>query len=418
MTVLVVGSGGREHVICAKLARSPLVTKLFCAPGNGGIAKLAQCVPVKATDVDGMVEFARQNSIDFVVVAPDDPLALGMVDALQAAGIRAFGPTKQAARIESSKIFSKSLMKKYAIPTARWEAFTQLEPALDYVRRQGAPIVVKADGLALGKGVVVAQTVGEALDAVRDMMEGGKFFEAGRRVVIEEYLSGPEVTVLAFCDGKTLLPMPASRDHKRALDADMGPNTGGMGAICPVSDYGEALSARCMETIFRPTVDALQAEGCPFQGILYFGLMLTPDGPSVIEYNARFGDPEAQVVLTLLESDLMEIFLAVEAGSLDSVDVRWSSRHAACVVMASGGYPGAYETGKPISGLDALPGGVCAYHAGTALQDGRTVTAGGRVLGLTAAADSLSGALKLAYLGVDAVSFEGAHFRTDIGKRG
>ncbi|MBS5136644.1 MAG: phosphoribosylamine--glycine ligase, partial [Oscillospiraceae bacterium] len=304
MHVLVVGGGGREHAIVWALSKSPKVTKLSCAPGNAGIAALAQCVPVKATDVEGMVAWARENAVDFVMVAPDDPLALGMVDALEAAGIPAFGPRANAAVIEASKAFSKDLMAKYHIPTARYQTFTELEAALAYVREQGAPIVVKADGLALGKGVIVAQSVEEAEEAVRAMMADKKFGEAGAKVVIEECMTGPEVTVLAFCDGKHLVPMPASQDHKRAFDGNQGPNTGGMGSIAPVACYTPDLAQVCMETIFQPTVDAMAAEGRPFQGVLYFGLMLTPQGPKVVEYNSRFGDPECQSVLSLLESDL------------------------------------------------------------------------------------------------------------------
>ena len=306
MKVLVVGGGGREHAICWKLCQSPKIAQLYCAPGNGGIAGLAQCVPIQATDVEGMVRWAKENAMDFVMVAPDDPLALGMVDALEAAGIRAFGPRKNAAVIEASKAFSKELMRKHNIPTAKYETFTELDKALAYLDTQGAPIVVKADGLALGKGVVVAQTLEEAKTAVRDMMEAKKFGESGSTVVIEECMTGPEVTVLAFCDGEHLAVMPPSQDHKRAYDHNQGPNTGGMGAFAPSPNYTPEIAAVCMETIFRPTVKALKEEGRPFCGVIYFGLMLTPQGPRVVEYNARFGDPETQVVLSLLDSDLLE----------------------------------------------------------------------------------------------------------------
>ncbi len=415
MKVLVVGSGGREHAICWKLKQSPKVTELYCAPGNGGIAQVAQCVSVKATDVEGMVAWAKGNAMDLVVVAPDDPLALGMVDELEAAGIPAFGPRQNAAVIEASKAFSKELMKKYGIPTARYETFTDLAAAQDYIRAQGAPIVVKADGLALGKGVVVAQTVEEALEAVQSMMVDKKFGASGATVVIEECMTGPEVTVLAFCDGKTVVPMVSSQDHKRAYDGNKGPNTGGMGAISPSPHYTPELARRCMEEIFQPTVAAMAAEGRPFQGVLYFGLMLTPDGPKVVEYNARFGDPECQTVLSLLESDLLEIMLACREGRLDTADIRWRSDAACCLVLASGGYPGSYKKGCPISGLEDVAGAV-VFHAGTALADGQVVTNGGRVLGVTAVAPTLDGAIDAAYAGAKPIHFENMMFRRDIGR--
>ena len=417
MKVLVVGGGGREHAICWKLAQSPKVTELYCAPGNAGIAQVARCVPVKATDVEGMVNWARDNAMDFVMVAPDDPLAMGMVDALEAAGIPAFGPRANAAVVEASKAFSKGLMKKYGIPTARYETFTDLEAALAYVRAQGAPIVVKADGLALGKGVTVAATVAEAEQALREMMEGRKFGDSGSTVVIEECMTGPEVTVLAFTDGKTIVPMPSSQDHKRAFDGNRGPNTGGMGAISPVPVYTPELARRCMDEIFRPTVDALRAEGRTFQGVLYFGLMLTPDGPKVVEYNARFGDPECQVVLSLLDTDLMDILQACVDGTLDRVDVRWKKGAACVVVLASGGYPVSYEKGYPISGLDEAGKTATVFHAGTRLDEqGRYLTDGGRVLGVTATGDTLDGAIGAAYDAARHISFEKMHFRTDIGR--
>ncbi len=416
MKVLVVGSGGREHAICWKLKQSPKVTGLFCAPGNGGIAQLAQCVDVKATDVDGMVKWAKENAMDFVVVAPDDPLALGMVDALEEAGIPAFGPRANAAVIEASKAFSKELMKKYHIPTARYETFTQLDKALDYIGEQGAPIVVKADGLALGKGVVVAATVDEAKTAAREMMEDKKFGQSGSTVVIEECMTGPEVTVLAFADGEHVYPMPASQDHKRAYDGNRGPNTGGMGAISPPPQYTPEIAQRCVDEIFLPTIAALKAEGRPFQGVLYFGLMLTPDGPKVVEYNARFGDPECQAVLSLLDSDLMDIFTACREGTLDQLDLRWKDSAACCLVLASGGYPLDYRKGFPISGLEEAGKSAVVFHAGTAEKDGQIVTSGGRVLGVTALGDTLDQAIDNAYAAAKPISFTDMHFRTDIGR--
>ncbi len=417
MKVLVVGGGGREHAICLKLAQSPKVTQLYCAPGNGGIAQVAQCVPIKATDVEGMVKWAKENAMDFVMVAPDDPLALGMVDALEAAGIPAFGPRKNAAVIEASKAFSKELMKKYHIPTAQYETFTELDAALSYIDAQGAPIVVKADGLALGKGVVVAATVEEAKAAVRDMMEDKKFGDSGSTVVIEECMTGPEVTVLAFCDGKHLVPMPSSQDHKRAYDGNQGPNTGGMGAFSPSPHYTPEVARRCMEEIFLPTVAALNAEGRPFQGVIYFGLMLTKDGPKVVEYNARFGDPETQAVLSLLDSDLMDIFQACVDGTLDKIDIKWKDQAACCLVLASGGYPVQYQSGYPISGLEEAGQNATVFHAGTKLgEDGQILTAGGRVLGVTALGATLEEAISNSYTAAKPISFQDMHFRKDIGR--
>ena len=417
MNVLVVGGGGREHAIVWALAKSPKVDRLYCAPGNAGIAALAQCVDVKATDVAGMVAWAKENPVDFVVVAPDDPLALGMVDALEEAGIPAFGPRANAAVIEASKSFSKDLMAKYHIPTARYQTFTDLDQALAYIRAQGAPIVVKADGLALGKGVVVAQSVEEAKAAVRSMMEDRKFGAAGARVVIEECMTGPEVTVLAFCDGEHLVPMPSSQDHKRAYDGNQGPNTGGMGAISPSPNYTPEVAARCMEEIFLPTVAALKAEGRPFQGVLYFGLMLTQSGPKVVEYNARFGDPECQAVLSLLESDLLDIMLSCREGTLDRADLRWRDAAACCVVLASGGYPGRYQTGLPISGLEEAEQSAAVFHAGTRrLEGGQLVTSGGRVLGVTTVGNTLDEAIEAAYAAAEHISFQDMHLRRDIGR--
>ena len=417
MKVLVVGSGGREHAIVHALAKSPKVDALFCAPGNGGIAAEAACVDIKATDVDAMVAWAKENAMDYVVVAPDDPLALGMVDALAEAGIPAFGPRKNAAVIEASKSFSKDLMKKYNIPTAKYEIFTDMDAALAYVRAQGAPIVVKADGLALGKGVVVAQTLEEAEDAVRAMMGDRKFGEAGARVVIEECMTGPEVSVLCFVDGTHLSPMVSSQDHKRAYNNDEGPNTGGMGAFAPSPKYTPEIARICMDTIFRPTVDAMAAEGRPFQGCLYFGLMLTPDGPKVVEYNSRFGDPETQPVLSLLDTDLLDIMCACTNGTLDQLDIRWKDGAACCIVMASGGYPLDYKKGYPISGLDSVGEDVFVYHAGTKLDGDTYLTNGGRVLGVTATAEDLERAIARAYDAVKGISFQDAHYRTDIGRK-
>ena len=414
MKVLVVGSGGREHAICWALKKSPKVTELYCAPGNGGIGEIARCVDVKATDIPGMVAWAKEHSIDFVMVAPDDPLAMGMVDALEAEGIRAFGPRKNAAIIEGSKAFSKELMKKYGIPTADYAVFTDKEQAMAYVEKQGAPIVVKCDGLALGKGVVVAQTLDEAKEAVVNMMENKAFGEAGAKVVIEECMTGPEVTVLAFTDGKTIVPMPSSQDHKRAYDGDQGPNTGGMGAISPCPNYTPELSKVCMDTIFLPTVKALNAEGRTFQGVIYFGMMLTPKGPKVVEYNARFGDPECQAVLSLLETDLMDILEACVDGTLDQVNVKFKDAASCCLVLASGGYPVAYEKGKEITGLDQVKDAV-VFHAGTRKQDGKFLTNGGRVLGVTAVAPTLREAVVKAYAAAGPVFFEKMHFRKDIG---
>ncbi len=417
MNVLVVGGGGREHAIVWALSRSPKVTKLWCAPGNGGIAALAECVPIKATDIGAMAAWAQEHHPDFVVVAPDDPLALGLVDALEEAGIPAFGPRANAAIIEASKVFSKGLMAKYHIPTAKYQDFTGLDAALAYIRQESAPIVVKADGLALGKGVVVAQTMAEAEEAVRSMMADGKFGAAGARVVVEECMTGPEVTVLCFTDGEHLVPMPSSRDHKRALDGDKGPNTGGMGAISPAPGYTPEIAARCMEEIFLPTIAALKAEGRPFQGVLYFGLMLTPEGPKVVEYNARFGDPECQAVLSLLENDLLDIFLACRAGTLDQLDIRWRDEAACCLVLASGGYPGKYQTGFPITGLAPAGESAVVFHAGTKLgEDGAVLTSGGRVLGVTATGKTLDEAIDRAYNSARHISFTDMQFRTDIGR--
>jgi len=414
MDILVVGSGGREHAIVKKLRESPQVNKLYCAPGNGGIAADAECLPVKTMDIEGMVALAKEKAVDLVMVAPDDPLAAGMVDAMEEAGIKAFGPRKNAAVLEGSKAFSKALMQKYSIPTAAYAVFTEYQKALDYVTTQNKfPTVIKADGLALGKGVIIAENRKEAQEALESMMLDKAFGSSGSTVVIEEFLTGVELTVLAFTDGKTLRPMISSKDHKRALDNDKGLNTGGMGTIAPHPLYDAAMADRCMTEIFLPTIRAMEAEGRPFQGCLYFGIMLTADGPKVIEYNARFGDPETQVVLPLLESDLAEIFMAVAEGRLSDVEVKFSDKAAACVVMASGGYPQSYQTGYPITGIENC--GETVYHAGTKLVDGRLVTAGGRVLGITAVRDTMQEAIEATYKATKEISFENAHYRKDIG---
>ncbi|MDR2421026.1 MAG: phosphoribosylamine--glycine ligase [Oscillospiraceae bacterium] len=416
MNILVVGGGGREHAICLALKSSPRVTKLYCAPGNGGISQIAECLPIMAVDVEGVTRFALENAIDYVVVASDDPLAAGMTDVLEDAGLRVFGPRRNAAEIESSKVFAKRLMKKYGIPTARYETFSLPEEAIAYIGRTGAPIVVKADGLALGKGAVVAETEDDARAAVRMMMEDMKFGDSGARVVIEEYMEGRELTILAFTDGKTVVPMLSSHDHKRVFDGDRGPNTGGMGAVCPSPRSSPELERLCMDTIFVPTVEALRAEGRVFKGVLYFELMLTPSGPKVIEYNARFGDPEAQAVLPLLETDLLDIMESVTDERLAEVDIRWKPGASCVVVMASGGYPVEYEKGKKIEGLDSLPPGIAVYHAGTKYKDGAFYTNGGRVLGVTATDITLGGAIENAYAGVRGIAWDGAHYRTDIGR--
>ncbi len=417
MNILVIGGGGREHAIIKKLRENETVDRIYALPGNGGIAREAICVPIAATDLDAIVAFVRENPVDFAVVAPDDPLAMGCVDRLHGEGIACFGPTAAAARIEASKVFAKELMMKYHIPTARHAVFTQLEQALEYLRAVPLPTVIKADGLALGKGVIIAQTRQEALQAARDMLENGKFGKSGARIIVEEYLTGPEVSVLAFTDGVTVRPMVSSMDHKRIGEGDTGLNTGGMGTIAPNPCYTPEMAERCMEEIFLPTVRAMAAEGCPFRGCLYFGLMLTVDGPRVIEYNCRFGDPETQVVLPLLQTDLLTIMQAVEQGTLSQLDIRWKQESAACVVLASGGYPAGYEKGKTIRLPERFDPHVTCFHAGTGLRDGKLVTTGGRVLGLTATAPTLEQALKLAYAAADQVDFEKKYLRRDIGKR-
>lgn len=417
MKVLIVGGGGREHAIAWKLKQSPKVTKLYCAPGNGGIAEIAECVDIKANDIDGMVKFCSDNAIDLCMVAPDDPLAAGMVDAMEKAGIRAFGPHKNAAIIEASKSFSKELMKKYNIPTAKYEVFDKLEPAFEYIDSMECPIVVKADGLALGKGVIIAKTKEEAKEACREMLEDNLFGDAGKKIVIEEFMVGPEVSVLSFTDGSAVVPMVSAQDHKRVFDNDEGPNTGGMGTFSPSRLYTRELHDKCMETIYLPTIRAMANEGRKFKGVLYFGLMLTKDGPKVLEYNARFGDPETQVVLPRLKSDLLDIFEAVIDEKLDSCKIEWNDNAAVCVILASGGYPGKYPKGIEIKGLEEvkkLPD-IAVFHAGTAREGDKIVTAGGRVLGVTAVEASLDLAIKKAYDAVKYVNFEGMHYRKDIG---
>ena len=415
MKVMVVGGGGREHAIIKSLKKSDKIDKIFALPGNGGMADDAVLVDIKATDIDGAVRFAVDNDIDFAVVAPDDPLVLGMVDALHEKGIRCFGPSKNAAIIEGSKIFSKNLMKKYNIPTAKYESFTDMQAALDYLDTQSAPIVVKADGLALGKGVVIAQTVDEAKAAVVEMMADKKFGASGTKVVIEEFLTGPEVSVLSFTDGKTVIPMISSMDHKRALDNDEGLNTGGMGTVAPNPYYTDEIANICMDTIFMPTVKAMNQEGRTFKGCLYIGLMITPDGPKVIEYNCRFGDPETQVVLPLLKTDLFEIMQAVEDERLSDINVEFYDEAACCVVMASNGYPVKYESGFELKIPDDIKDNV--FVAGAKLDNGVLKTAGGRVLGAVARANDLKAAIDNAYDMVKRISFDNAYYRHDIGKR-
>ncbi|MBR5217406.1 MAG: phosphoribosylamine--glycine ligase [Oscillospiraceae bacterium] len=415
MKILVVGGGGREHTIIRKLKENPAVETIFALPGNGGIAADAVCVDIGAKDIDGIVNFARENSIDYAVVAPDDPLALGAVDALNAIGIPAFGPDKKAAVIESSKVFSKNLMKKYGIPTAAYEVFEKAEEALAYVAECKIPVVIKADGLALGKGVIIAMSREEAVAAVESIMLDRVFGESGSQIVVEEFLEGPEVSVLSFTDGNVVVPMVSSMDHKRALDGDQGLNTGGMGTIAPNPFYTAEVAERCMKEIFVPTMEAMKSEGRPFKGCLYFGLMLTKDGPKVIEYNCRFGDPETQVVLPLLKSDLLTVMRAVSDGTLADTPVEFSDGAACCVVMASNGYPGAYEKGAVITVDEGIEAEV--FVAGAALKDGQLVTNGGRVLGVTATADTLAEAVSKAYAGVEKVHFDKAHYRRDIGRR-
>ena len=415
MKLMVVGGGGREHAIIKKLKENREIELIYALPGNGGIAKDAECVNIPATDIDAIVAFAVDHGIDYAVVAPDDPLVLGCVDRLQEKGIPCFGPMAKAAIIEGSKIFSKNLMKKYGIPTADYRTFHDLQSAVDYLENAEMPIVIKADGLALGKGVIIAQTRDETKEAVYSMMQDKQFGKSGENIVIEEFLSGPEVSVLAFTDGKTVVPMVSSMDHKRAGDHDTGLNTGGMGTVAPNPYYTREIADRCMKEIFIPTVEAMNKEGRTFKGCLYFGLMITEKGPKVIEYNCRFGDPETQVVLPLLESDLYTVMKAVTDEKLAECDVRFSNKAAACVIMASDGYPVHYEKGYPVNIPESVSDSV--YSAGTALKDGQLVTSGGRVLGVTAVADDLKNALEKTYEKVGKISFENAYYRKDIGQK-
>jgi len=414
MKVMVIGGGGREHAIIKKIKENPEVTELYALPGNGGIAKDATCVNIGAKDIEGVVAFAKENAIDFAVVAPDDPLVLGMVDALTEIGIPCFGPDKKAAILEGSKVFSKDLMKKYGIPTAAYEVFDDMDKALEYLETAPIPTVIKADGLALGKGVIIAETKEAAQDAVRSMMADKVFGDSGNNIVIEEFMTGPEVSVLSFTDGKTIVPMISAMDHKRAKDGDKGLNTGGMGTIAPNPYYTEAVAQECMDKIFVPTMEAMNAEGRTFKGCIFFGLMITPNGPKVIEYNCRFGDPETQVVLPLLESDLLTIMKAVAEERLEEVEVKFSDKSACCVIMASVGYPESYEKGFEIT----LPeNDDLIFIAGAKEADGKLLTNGGRVLGVVELADTLPEAIAKSYESVKTVKFDNAFYRNDIGKK-
>jgi phosphoribosylamine--glycine ligase len=416
MKVLVVGGGGREHALVWKIAQSPKVSQIFCAPGNAGIAKLAQCVPIGAEDIVALADFAQREGIDLTVVGPEAPLCAGIADEFQRRGLRIFGPTESAAEIEGSKVFCRQLLAKWRIPSPKFAAFDDPNEAKSYIRRQGAPIVVKADGLAAGKGSIVCATLDEALRAVDRIMVEREFGDAGKRIVVEEFLTGREASVMVFTDGRTVKPMLPSRDHKRLLDNDQGPNTGGMGAYCPVPDIDASLYDEIVETIMKPTIAALAAEGRPYKGVLYGGLMLTKEGPKVLEFNCRFGDPETQAVLPLLDADLVDICEAVIDERLHEVDVRWKDGACVCVVMASAGYPGAYEKGKVITGIEEAEGeeGVIVFHAGTAMKDGQLVTSGGRVLGVTAIGRDFDEAVERVYKAVSKIHFDGAHYRRDI----
>ncbi len=416
MNILLIGSGGREHAIAKKLCQSPKCTKLYALPGNGGIGEIAQCVNISATDIEGIVQFAVTHSIDFAAVIPDDPLALGLTDKLRGKGIPCFGPSAAAAIIESSKVFSKQLMKKYDIPTANYETFDCCDKAVEYASTQNYPLVIKADGLALGKGVIIAENFEEAQTAIRQMMLDKKFGESGVRIVIEEFLCGEEVSVLTFTDGKTVVQMPSSMDHKRIGDGDVGLNTGGMGAIVPNPFYTDEMQHRTMEEIILPTINAMRSEGRTFKGCLYFGLMITKDGPKVIEYNCRFGDPETQAVLPLLKSDLVEIMLAVENETLENCEVEFENASSCCLVIASDGYPVKYEKGKEIT-FGHFPGNITVFHAGTKKDGEKLLTNGGRVLGITSVCDNLDDAIKASYEAAKQIRFDGMYFRKDIGQR-
>lgn len=419
MRVLVVGSGGREHALVRKIKESKKVDYIACCPGNGGISYDAECFDVSAIDIDGVVKLAKEIKADFVVVAPDDPLVMGMVDTLNAEGFATFGPKANAAIIEGSKVFSKELMKKYNIPTAKYNVFDKAEDVINYIKAENEfPTVIKADGLALGKGVIIPETLDEAVAGVKEIMEDKIFGDSGNNVVVEEFLTGPEVSVLAFTDGKCVKPMVTSMDHKRALDGDKGLNTGGMGTVSPNPYYTDEIAEECMNTIFLPTIEAMNKEGRTFKGCLYFGLMLTPKGPKVIEYNCRFGDPETQVVLPRLKTDIMDIFEAINNETLSDLDIEWDDRACTCVIMASGGYPKSYPKGIEINGLtDGQLDGVTVYHAGTKRDGDKLVTSGGRVLGVTALGESIEDALAKSYAGVEKIKFDGAHYRKDIGQK-
>ena len=419
MKVLVVGGGGREHALIRKIKESSKVDEIFCTPGNGGISYDAKCFDVSATDIDGVVDLAKKLSVDLVVVAPDDPLVAGMVDALNDAGFKTFGPRANAAIIEGSKVFSKELMQKYDIPTAEYKVFDNANDAIEYIKEKNEfPTVIKADGLALGKGVIIPENLDDAVAGVKEIMEDKIFGASGNNIVVEEFLTGPEVSVLAFTDGKCVKPMVSSMDHKRALDGDKGLNTGGMGTVSPNPYCTEEVAAECMDKIFMPTINAMNQEGRTFKGCLYFGLMITPKGPKVIEYNCRFGDPETQVVLPRLKTDIIDIFEAINNETLSELDIEWSEKACACVIMASGGYPKSYKKGVEITGLTlGQLDGVTVYHAGTKIENDKLVTSGGRVLGVTALGDSLADALKKSYEAVENIHFDNAHYRKDIGKR-
>ena len=419
MKILVVGGGGREHALVWKISHSPKVKKIYCAQGNGGISELAECVDIAAANVTELVEFAKNHSIDLTVVAPEDPLAMGMADAMQKAGLRVFGPAKDAAAIESSKVFAKNLMKKYGIPTAEYRVFEEYNEAVEYVKKARYPIVIKAEGLALGKGVIIVKNADEANQALKAMMVDYAFGQAGQRVVVEEYLTGSEVTVMAFTDGKNFKPMVSAQDHKRVYDNDEGSNTGGMGAFSPSRVYTPGIAKQVEEIIIGPTIEAMAKEGRPFQGVLYFGLMLTEKGPKVLEYNARFGDPETQVVLPRLKTDIIDIFEAVTEKRLDQIDIQWEDNAAVCVVLASGGYPGEYSKGYKITGIESAvdDSGVIVFHSGTRQEDGEFYTNGGRVLGVTAVAGDLDSAIHKVYQGVDKIHFQHMHYRRDIGRK-
>ncbi|MBP1153870.1 MULTISPECIES: phosphoribosylamine--glycine ligase [unclassified Paenibacillus] len=416
MRILVVGGGGREHAICWALKKSPKVQELYCAPGNGGIAGVAECVPIQVNQFEEIAQFAIDRSIDLVVIGPDDPLSEGIVDHLEAKQIAVFGPRKNAAIIEGSKVFTKQLLKKYNIPTAAYESFDKFDDAVEYLRKQQVPIVIKADGLAAGKGVVVAQTLEEAEKALHEIMVAKVFGESGNQVVIEEFLTGQEMSILAFVDGETVRPMMPAQDHKPVFDNDKGPNTGGMGTYTPLPHIPQSVIDESIETIIKPTAKAMVAEGRPFRGVLFAGLMLTPNGPKTIEFNARFGDPETQVVLPRLKTDLLDIFLAAVNGRLGQMNIEWSDEAAVCVILASEGYPGSYPKGLPIEGLDEVQDAL-VFHAGTAVKDGAIVTSGGRVLGVTALGRDIAEARAKAYAEADRIRFQGKHYRTDIAKK-